>query len=97
MSKKSPDRFKELQRRLADEVQLGGELLDELSYKRKGLIRKLAWRYVGKSRAWQIQVRLRKRPEGILITSKPQDPLGLDFYLFGHLVTKKIVRLRRAD
>ena len=74
MSKKSPDRFPEFQRRLADDVQLGGELLDELDNKRTRLIRELAWRYIGKSRAWQIQVRLRKRPEGILITSKPQDP-----------------------
>jgi hypothetical protein len=74
MTTKSPDRFKEFQRRLADEVQLGGELLNELSCKRKDLIRKLAWRYVGKTHAWQIHVRLRKRPEGILITSKPQDP-----------------------
>jgi hypothetical protein len=68
------DRFNEFQRRLAGEVRLDGELLDELRNKHTRLIRNLAWRYVGRTRAQQIHLRLRKRPEGILITSKPQDP-----------------------
>jgi len=75
MNTTSPDRFLEFQRRLADEVHIGGDLLADLRHKRTDLIRKLAWRFIGRTRAWQIQVRLRKLPEGILITSKPQEPL----------------------
>jgi hypothetical protein len=98
MNTTSPDRFLEFQRRLADEVHLGGELFEELRHKRTDLIRKLAWRYLGRARAWQIQVRLRKRPEGILITSKPQEPLcGWIFISLKHWPAKVFTCEEQVD
>lgn len=81
MTTLTPDRILEFQRRLADEVHESGDLFQELCAQKKDLLRILAWRYIGRERAWKLVVRARKRPEGILITSKEPIPICGWFFL----------------